>query len=197
MGTEYTTQWIMGRDKGEQMAAATAQNRGLRMRLDTFGKRLRLLRQDRSLSQLELRDKMEKEGGVEIGGAYISELERGDQTPTVKVAAAMAKVLDASLDYLGMLHDDASATYRREAAPVYFSQEADEVAQLVDRMHPSQREVLLSVAKNMMAAPTPRQGRRWKLRDVLDSIERDRGRDVRDKVEELLRSLGLPIDDDS
>jgi transcriptional regulator with XRE-family HTH domain len=37
------------------------------MALDTFGKRLRVLRMDRGLSQIDLRDKMEKECGVSIG----------------------------------------------------------------------------------------------------------------------------------
>lgn len=166
------------------------------MALDTFGKRLKLLRVDRSLSQIELRDQMEKLCGVSIGETYVSELERTSKMPSLEVAAAMAKVLDVSLDYLGLLSHEATS-YKHMPPVNYMSPEADEMAQLVDSMHPSQREVLLSVAKNMIVAPRPRQMERAEMRDILDSIERQIDRPVRIKVEKILRDSGLPIDANS
>lgn len=166
--------------------------KGRFMNLDTFGKRLRLLRQDRGMSQIDLRERMEKECGVSIGGAYISELERGDGTPVLKVAAAMAKVLDVSLDYLALLHDDASVSYRRQPTPVYFSLEADEVAQLVDAMQPEQRALIVSMARTIVA-PTKQQLERFEARDILDSIEAQLGREVRLQIERKVREKRLPI----
>lgn len=90
--------------------------------LGTFGKRLRVLRHERGLSQIELRDEMERQHGVSIGQTYISELERSDKAPTLNVAAAMAKVLGVSLDYLGLITNEpdpyghALATSERELA---------------------------------------------------------------------------------
>jgi transcriptional regulator with XRE-family HTH domain len=72
--------------------------------LRTFGKRLRIARIERNLSQVELRAEMEKYG-VTIGQTYISELERSDKAPSLPVAAGMAKALGVSLDYLGMITD--------------------------------------------------------------------------------------------
>lgn len=91
------------------------------MALETFGKRLRVSRIDKELSQIQLRDKMEKLHEVSIGETYISELERTDRMPSLEVAAAMARVLDVSLDYLGLLIDD-GVSYRRQPPPDnYFS----------------------------------------------------------------------------
>lgn len=164
------------------------------MALDTFGKRIRALRQDQEMSQIELRDRMEQECGVSIGATYISELERKGITPSLEIAAAMARVLDVSLDYLGLLIDDAAASYRRAPTPGYISQEADELAQLVDAMHPSQRDLLLRLAQNMMNAPTVRQQERAEMRDMLDSVERDHGDLVRRELERFMRQRGIVVD---
>lgn len=167
------------------------------MPLDTFGKRLRVLRIDRDLSQINLRDSMEKQHKVSIGETYISELERTDKMPSLEVAAAIAKVLDVSIDYLGLLIDEA-VSYRRIATPDnYYSEQADEVARMVDAMHPAQRELLLNLAKNMLQAPSQRQREVTEMRDILDSIERQFGRNVRKEIEKVMRDRGLPIDPDS
>lgn len=163
------------------------------MALETFGKRLRVLRIDRDLSQIQLRDRMEKVG-VPIGETYISELERTEKMPSLEVAAAMARVLDVSVDYLALLIDEA-ASYRRQPQPDnYYSEEADELAKLTDAMHPEQRSVLLNLARSMVSAPTSRQMERAEIRDILDSIERTHGRTVRREIEKLFRNRGMPID---
>lgn len=163
------------------------------MALDTFGKRLRVLRIDRGLSQIDLRDKMVK-GGVPIGETYISELERTEKMPSLEVAAAMARALDVSIDYLGLLIDDA-VSYRRQPIPdIYYSEEADEVARTVDNMRPEQRSLVLSMVNSMVVAPSERQRERTEIVDMLNSIERQRGRNVRREIEQILRSKGIPID---
>lgn len=169
------------------------------MILDTFGKRLRVLRIDKDLSQIALRDKMEKLYEVSIGETYISELERTDRMPTLEVAAAMAKALDVSLDYLGLLIGDA-VSYKRQPPPDnFFSEEADEVAKLVDGMYPEQRLLLLNLAKSMVSAPSQRQRERAGMRDLLDSVENSPtlGRNVRRELEQMMRNKGMLIDDAS
>lgn len=159
---------------------------GLLMPLDTFGKRLRVLRIDRDLSQINLRDRMEKLGEP-IGETYISELERTEKMPSLAVAAAMAKVLDVSVDYLALLIDDA-LSYRRVPTPDnYYSEQADEVARMVDAMNPTQRDLLLNLARSIVNAPSQRQVERDEMGDILDSIERKFGRDVRKEIEKMLR----------
>lgn len=74
-----------------------------RVILGTFGKRLKVARIERGMSQIELGSAMEIQCGVHVGGSYISELEGSAKTPTLRVAAAMAEVLDVSLDYFGLL----------------------------------------------------------------------------------------------
>lgn len=155
------------------------------MALDTFGKRIRALRMDRGLSQVELRDRMHKEAEVEIGETYISELERSDRMPSLEVAAAMAKVLDVSLDYLGLLVDDGES-YKRTPAPVYFSEEADRIAELFDAMRPEQRRALYTLARDLSGNPVERAKQDAEKEDLLDSVERELGVDARADVERVL-----------
>jgi transcriptional regulator with XRE-family HTH domain len=76
----------------------------VRVILGTFGKRLKVARAERGMSQIELSNAMKHQCGVRVGGSYISELEGSStKTPTLRVAAAMAEVLDVSLDYFGLL----------------------------------------------------------------------------------------------
>lgn len=163
------------------------------MALDTFGKRLRVLRIDRDLSQIDLRDRMVK-SGVPIGETYISELERTEKMPSLEVAAAMARALDVSVDYLALLIDDA-VSYRRQPVPDnYYSEEADEVAKMIDAMHPEQRALVLNVAKSMISAPTQRQRERAEIIEMLNLIEKNHGRIVRRDIEKLFRNKGMPVD---
>jgi hypothetical protein len=53
--------------------------KGSLMALDTFGKRLKVLRVDRGLSQIDLRDRMEKLCEVSIGETYVAELDAAGQ----------------------------------------------------------------------------------------------------------------------
>lgn len=168
------------------------------MKLMTFGQRANYARRILArLTQQQLRDKMEEltGGSVSVGRNYISQIETDDANPVFEVVAAMARALGVSLDFLaGFTEDYTPVAPGSEPAPHYYSAEADEVAQLVDAMHPSQREVILNVAKNILLAPSPRQQDRAEMRDILDSVERDHGRTVRLQVEKLMRDKGFPMD---
>lgn len=168
----------------------TSQEKG--MLLNTFGRRLKVLRMDRELSQVELRDALKKYG-VDIGETYISELERTAKMPSLEVAAAMARALDVSLDYLGLISDEAHS-YRQEAEPSYISPEADTVAQLIDGMNQESRELVLNLARSLAATATDRLLREDEAINILDSIERQHGRRVRDDIERLWRNKGMFVD---
>ena len=76
-------------------------------RFNTFGRRVRILREDMGLSQTELVDRLEGIG-VKLRQTYLSELERTNKTPTGDVVAGLAKTLNTTTDYLLMMNDDAS-----------------------------------------------------------------------------------------
>lgn len=164
------------------------------MALQTFGKRLKFARMERDLTQIALRDQMEGLYGVSIGETYISELERTDRMPSLEVAAAMAKVLDVSIDYLGLLIGEPVSWRRQEAVDNYISEEADAVAKLVDEMRPEQRFLVLNLAKSIAGVPTQRQREDSAIHDMLGSIERNHGRIVRREIEQILRDRGILID---
>ncbi len=75
------------------------------IKLDTVGKRIRILRQDLNMSQIELATEMSKLG-VNVSNGYISELEGKDKVPSAKVLGALARVLGTSTDYLLMLTEE-------------------------------------------------------------------------------------------
>jgi transcriptional regulator with XRE-family HTH domain len=162
----------------------------------SLGERLFWARRNHAkLTQMQMRDRMQSEYGVDIGRNYISQIETEEGVkPSFEVVRAMAGVLKVSLDYLAGFTNSITPSSVPDDLPTYFSPEADEMAQLVDSMHPSQREVLLSVAKNMIVAPKPRQLERAEYRDLLDSVERDIGRPMRIKLEKIMRDSGLPVD---
>jgi transcriptional regulator with XRE-family HTH domain len=151
------------------------------MYLDTFGKRLRVLRQDQKLSQVDMRDAIDNM----IGETYISELERTEKMPSLEVAAAMAKVLNVTLDYLALLIDEAEPLKRSSEAD-YMTPEADAVASLIDEMSIDQRTLMLEVARNMSSS-NARQRRLDESIEILDSIERKWGLTFRREIETLIR----------
>jgi transcriptional regulator with XRE-family HTH domain len=104
----------------------------------TFGGRLKTLRLDAGLTQEQLTVAL-LEQGVSIGRTYVSELERAEtnRMPNGEVIAAMARALGANGNYLLMI--DRNPEPPGENGPVFFSPEADNVAQIVDTLPPWRR----------------------------------------------------------
>lgn len=161
------------------------------MALDTFGKRLKMLRVDRGMSQIELRDKMEKLYGVSIGETYVSELERSSKMPSLEVAAAMARALEVSVDYLGLIIEDALPYKREDVTPLYFSPEADEVARLVDAMPQMHRAMIVSMLRGFASPLNEQQRMRANIKVMLESVEKNQGTGARVEMERRLREIGL------
>lgn len=76
--------------------------------LNTFGQRLRLVRQARGVNQTDLVKALEEKHGIEIGRSYISTLEQSKvgKMPNGEVIAGLAKELGTTSDFLLLLSDD-------------------------------------------------------------------------------------------
>ena len=167
------------------------------MKLETFGERLFWARKKYAkLKQVELRQKMEDDFGVDIGANYISELEKenAEKRPSFEVVRAMAGVCKVSLDFLAGFTTNHMPAQGEEVTPHYFSEEADTLATLVDTLHPDQRALVLGLARSLSAQPTNRERMQTGAEQMLDSIERKHGESVRAEVEKFLRDKGIFID---
>jgi transcriptional regulator with XRE-family HTH domain len=159
--------------------------------MDTFGKRVRLLRRDRKWTQGKLRDEIEKCGAV-VQRSYISKMESSEQIPSGEVVRAIALALDTTTDFLLMLTDDHRA--RTEDAELdaldAWSEEAEEVAQLVDAMKPDRRRDAVAVIHALYQADSTQSAilRRY---DIIMNRIRDRRGDAgaASAEDELLRLI--------
>ena len=76
-------------------------------RFNTFGKRVRLLREDMGLTQGDVVNQLATQG-IKMRQSYLSELERTNKTPPGDMVAGLAKVFNTTTDYLLLLNDDPS-----------------------------------------------------------------------------------------
>lgn len=161
---------------------------GLFMQLETFHERLLWARRHAKITQKELVKRMKEEYSVPIGSNYVSELEIGNgKKPTFEVVRAMAGVLGISMDWLARFTEAPEPT-SPDVNATYFSEEADQAAQLIDKMQPDQRIIILNLARNLASQQSPeRQQRLDNTLEILDSIERKHGRKKRLEVERILR----------
>ena len=125
--------------------------------LGTFGKRLTALRKERDQNQGEfaaaVTRRLERAGKKEtVSNSFISALESGRSSPSLNVLTAILAELDVSADYLVLGIGPPNRVDDQPDAPVYYSDEADEVAQLVDAMPEENRRVVLAVVRVMAAA---------------------------------------------
>lgn len=150
---------------------------------DTFGKRARLLRQDRKWSQMDLVQKLESEG-VKINNTWISQIENSDKMPSVDVAIALAKVLNTTTDFLFLLVDDPKIPNQQE--PEFFSPEADEIARIVDSLPVEQRQRCVEKVKRIDEKYRQQLQTRREMESMFASIEANCGLEVRRAVEKQI-----------
>lgn len=127
---------------------------------DTFGKRVRVLREDLEWTQECLRKKLQLHG-VNIGQSYISEIERSKKLPNGEVIIALAKALQTSADYLLMLTDDHQPR-NGDNALSFTVDNAEErrvlgdLVELAQEMSPADRQLLLEIARRFRASRSRR-----------------------------------------
>lgn len=188
--------------KSVEMLHINTSGEQVEMELKTFGERLFWARHSHAkITQKKLRDRMEAEYGVAIGRNYISELEKATaeeeaegivKRPSFTVVRAMAGVMKVSLDFLaGFTESEKPVDGDGAEAAVYFSEEADEIAQIVDGLRPEQRAVIIALARNLSTVSMERSRREAEARDILESIERELGTTARQEVERIFREKGI------
>jgi transcriptional regulator with XRE-family HTH domain len=122
------------------------------LRFNTFGKRVRILREDMGLSQSDLAERVEA-SGVHLRQTYLSELERTGKTPTGEIVAGIAKALNTTTDYLLLMNDDPApqrsveeqllAQARTEKERELF----EELIELIKGMPPEQQQLALDAVE--------------------------------------------------
>ncbi|MCB0146076.1 MAG: helix-turn-helix domain-containing protein [Caldilinea sp.] len=112
---------------------------------DSTGARIRLARKKKGYSQVKVAALLQ-EIGVSIVPSYLSQMESGDKLPGLEVFIGLVRVLDTSADYLLMLSDSPclQAAGTKPTTP-QFSDEALEVALVVNDLSPDARELCLSM----------------------------------------------------
>lgn len=113
----------------------------------SFGWRLMKIREDREMSQKEVVDKLADydSEGIPRSIPALSQLELGmTKRVHVDLLLALSEILNVSVGYL--------ITGIEPESPTAWSEEAEQVARLIDQMQPPTRQVLLSAAKAALEA---------------------------------------------
>ena len=116
--------------------------------LGTFGKRLRVLREEHGMDQTEFAAAVSRRLGRQtLSNSSVSSMESGRSRPSLDVLLAILRELDVSADYL--LFGDGSPNRSEEIAepPIYYAPEADEAARLIDAMPAEQRATALALVR--------------------------------------------------
>lgn len=120
---------------------------------DTTGKRVRILREDKGLSQVQLAAEMER-FGVSINNSFISRIEKSSANPSMEVLVALAKALGTTTDYLLLLSDnpfpdeqEASLSYQIDSED--FRRVIDELVDLVLSMPVDEARFVLDIVRRI------------------------------------------------
>jgi len=111
--------------------------------LETTGKRMRALRYDLELEQREVVEIMARHG-VEIVPSHYSKMENDTTKPSINVLVAIAKALGTTPNYLSLYDDDPRGHNEKD---LKFSAEADDVAEIMDKLDSDNRQFLLAIAQ--------------------------------------------------
>lgn len=160
-----------------------------------FGLRLRNRRGDIEKTQEDVVREVNALG-VGLTQGYYSKLEkkRDGALPNGAIVAALAIVLETSANYLlGLTENDAiPVELNDEESASFLSLEAEQIADMVDRMEPHSRREALSAVQTILDAELARKhdnARRWQ--SLLALVERTAGRNTRVAVEQEIGRLSL------
>lgn len=150
---------------------------------NTMGKRIEALLVSSEMSQKELTDAMRRHG-ASVTGSFVSQVIRGHKSMSVDNLVALVKALDTTLDYV-VLGEGAPMPPATNGEIVYYSAEADRIAQQVDGMPPEARQFCLAFVEQF-AAHEQRQ-RSAEYDSLLSMVERLVGREQRRLIETAVR----------
>lgn len=111
---------------------------------DSVGARIAWARKQKKLTGHQLAR------AVGVRNIYISQLENNHREASRQLLQAIAAKLDTTVGFLLMETDEPQPARDAEPAPIYFSPEADEAAQLIDAAPPEERARLLTVLRALV-----------------------------------------------
>lgn len=153
----------------------------------TFGKRARLLRQERGWTQIQMSEELEK-NGVSAKSAWISELENADENkfPSIDVMIAYAKVFNVPTDFLLLLSDNPEKP--NGSHELHWSPEVDEAGGIIDALPPDWRVEALGAVKKIRSEYEEIQRQDKEISAWLDRVEAAGGGVARAIAEQFARS---------
>lgn len=119
--------------------------------LQSMGKRVRVLREDAGLNQIELAAEVRRRG-INCSNSLISSIESGRTNPSIEVFIAIADALDVTLDYLATrtnVIESPQLNGDTPAGPVMWHAETDEIAAIVDKWGDFTRAMFLDIVRTM------------------------------------------------
>lgn len=108
------------------------------------GRRISFFRDEKGLTQAELGEI------VNLGSAYISQIETGSRRPALEALIAIAEAIDVNPDFLRLKTDVPTPVRLLVSGDERFSPEAYELARAVDELPPDKRKEIFAVVQSWM-----------------------------------------------
>lgn len=109
----------------------------------TFGWRVSIERDEKGLTQTDVIERLQSEFGIKMLVISLSEIETGKtKRVTPELIVALAKILGVDPAYL--------LTGEERGDTTHYSEEAEQIAGMVDRMQASTRQMMMSAARAAM-----------------------------------------------
>lgn len=93
-----------------------------------------------------------------VRNVYVSQLENNHASPSLPMLCKIAEVTGVTVGFL-LMETDYPYRDRPEPEPVYFSPEADTVAQLIDAAPPEERARIVAVVRALAGSDMPEENR--------------------------------------
>ena len=168
----------------------------------SFGRRVRILREDMRFSQPEL-VKMVNDQKVDLTQSYLSKLENakpeeGFKAPAGEVVGAIAKALQTTADFLLCLVDDPDVATPSSNEGIAVSPEGVKAADIMDKLSEDSRREALSMLQAIYEAEASRRARntrQWQR--LLDTVGKVAGPEVRAQIEQSILADSLEVSSNS
>lgn len=133
---------------------------------NTTGKRIRLLREEAGLTQSEFVEALGRVG-VNFSQGSLSNVENGGRVPGGEVIAGAVQVLRTTADFLLLLTDDPNPPTGELESSVAMSEDAEEVARIVDGLDVDLRALVVTVAQAMRQIDRERRSNHQEIANLL------------------------------
>ena len=168
----------------------------------SFGRRVRILREDMRYSQPEL-VKMVNDQKVDLTQSYLSKLETtkpedGFKAPAGEVVGAIAKALQTTSDFLLCLTDDPDMIVPSSNEGIAVSPEGVKAADIMDKLSEDSRREALTMLQALYEAEASRRARntrQWQR--LLDTVGKVAGPEVRAQIEQSILADSLEVSSNS